>query len=69
VLGWPARYLFERPMIARVVGRVAVLRARGLDFEQVARKMRRSMLRLRVMNRNGLDAIACGLNADRVDVF
>jgi hypothetical protein len=31
--------------------------------------MRRSMLRLRVMNRNGLDAIACGLNADRVDVF
>jgi hypothetical protein len=69
VLGWPARYLFDRPMIARVVGRVAVLRARGLDFDQVARKMRRSMLRLRIMNRNGLDAIAVGLNADRVEVF
>ncbi|MBO0715752.1 MAG: hypothetical protein J2P55_00245 [Rhizobiales bacterium] len=66
---WPARYLRDRPVTARAVGRVAVLRARGLDFDQIARRMRRSTLRLRAVNRSGLDAIALGLNRDRVPVF
>jgi hypothetical protein len=66
---WPARYLRERPITARAIGRVAVLRARGLEFDQVARRMRRSIPRLRVVNRSGLDAIALGLNRDRIAVF
>jgi hypothetical protein len=68
-LSWQARYLIDRPIIARSVGRIALLRARGLDFDQVARRMRRSIPRLKTINRNGLDTIASGLNHDQIKVF
>jgi hypothetical protein len=68
-LGWPLRYLSERPIVARVVGRVALLRARNMEFDAISRRMRRSIYKLRIINRNGLDAIASGLNCDAASVF
>jgi len=68
-LSWPMRYLRNRPFVSRTVGRVAVLRARGLEFDQVAKRMRRSIERLRIVNRAGLDVVARGLNRDRAAVF
>jgi hypothetical protein len=66
---WPARYLRGRPLVMRVVGRMALLRARDLDIDAIAKRMRRSAHRLRIVNRIGLDAIASGLRLDRVAIF
>ena len=66
---WPARYLAARPMIMRVVHRVAAGRARGLEMEAIAHRMKRRAAAVRTMNRAGLDLIADGLRRDGVAVF
>ena len=68
-LGWPARYLCHRPLVLRVVGRVAMLRSRGLDMDAISRRLRRSERRLRIVNRDGLDVIANGLRREREAIF
>jgi hypothetical protein len=66
---WPARYLAGRPLIMRSVHQVAAGRARGIEMEAIARRMRRSASTVRTMNRAGLDLIADGLRRDGVAVF
>lgn len=69
VIGWPARYLRARPIIMRVVQRVAAYRSRDLDNEAIARRMDMTAHQLRRRNQDGLDVIAMGLRRDRVAVF
>ena len=66
---WPARYLAARPLIMRVVHRVAAGRARGQEMEAIASRMKRRAATVRTMNRAGLDLIAYGLRHDDVAVF
>jgi hypothetical protein len=66
---WPARYLAARPLIMRVVHRVAAGRARGQEMDVMAQRMRCPPARLRTINRAGLDLIADGLRRDGVAVF
>ena len=66
---WPGRYLTARPMIMRVVHRVAAGRARGLELEAIAYRMKRRAAAVRTMNRAGLDVIADGLRHNGVAVF
>jgi len=66
---WPARYLGGRPLICRLVQRVAMLRAREYDLDRIARKLRAGSAQVRRRNRDGLDAIAAGLRRDGVPVF
>jgi hypothetical protein len=66
---WPARYLAVRPLIMRSVHQVAAGRARGIEMEAIARRMRRRASTVRTMNRAGLDLIADGLRRDGVAVF
>jgi hypothetical protein len=47
---WPARYLAGRPLFMRVVHRVAASRARGVEMEAIARRMRRRASTVRAMN-------------------
>ena len=68
-IAWPARYLGNRPMAAIVVQRVAVLRARDLDLDEIARRLKRVPVLLRLVNRSGLDQIASGLRRDAIAVF
>jgi hypothetical protein len=68
-LVWPAHYLQSRPLIMRMVGSVAVMRARGLESDLIARKLKRRPVAVRSMNRTGLDLIAAGLRRDQVPVF
>jgi hypothetical protein len=68
-IAWPARYLRRRPIVMRVVQRVAVLRAREIETEMIARRLRQSPVRMRRINRLGLDVIALGLRCDGVAVF
>jgi hypothetical protein len=63
---WPARYLAVRPLIMRAVHQVAAGRARGIEMEAIARRMRRRASTVRTMNRAGL---ADGLRRDGVAVF
>ena len=66
---WPARYLGVRPLVMRVVHQVAAGRARGVEMETIARRLRRKAATVRAMNRAGLDLIADGLRLDGVAVF
>ncbi len=67
---WPAHYLGSRPIICRIVQRVAVYRAvRGFDLDMLSRKMRKPADAVRRANRNGLDAIADGLRREKIMVF
>ena len=66
---WPARYLAARPLIMRAVHQVAAGRARGLEMEAIARRMKRRAATVRTMNRAGLDLIADGLRRNGVAVF
>jgi hypothetical protein len=68
-LVWPARYLRTRPIVMRVVQCVACWRARGVETEHIARRLRQGAARVRAMNRNRLDLIAHGLRRDGVGVF
>ncbi len=68
-LVWPGQYLHERPLILRIVQRVAMLRARGLDLSLIARRLKEPATYVRHCNRDGLDEIALGLNRDRQPVF
>jgi hypothetical protein len=69
VIVWPGRYLGTRPMTAHIVQRVAAYRARGVDNEVLARKLKHSPAFIRRCNRCGLDAIASGLRRDQEAVF
>ncbi len=40
-LVWPGRYLATRPFILRVVQKVALMRSRGLDIAQAARRLKK----------------------------
>jgi hypothetical protein len=66
---WPARYLTSRPLIMRVVHRVAAGRARGQELEAIAYRMKRRAAAVRTMNRAGLDLIAAGLRRQGTAVF
>ncbi len=66
---WPGRYLASRPFVLRVVQKVALMRSRGLDIAQAARRLKKRAYSVRRMNRDGLDEIAAGLRRDRVPVF
>lgn len=68
-IAWPARYLARRPRVMRVVQRVAVHRARGIDSDVIAHKLHMHVARLRRINRTGLDEIAAGLRANNVVMF
>jgi hypothetical protein len=73
-ISWPAHYLHDRPILARLVQEVAMGRARGLSIERIARglrpkRTRRSPTFVRACNRAGLDLIAAGLRRDDVAVF
>jgi hypothetical protein len=54
---------------ARLVQRVAQLRARDLDIEVISRRLRMNLRIMRNINRNCLDLIARGLRRDHVQVF
>jgi hypothetical protein len=69
VIGWPARYLHEKPRIARLVQRAAYFRARDLSLDIIARRLRRSPAMLRRDNQVALDSIASGLRCDGEPVF
>jgi hypothetical protein len=66
---WPARYLANRPLVMRVVHRVAAGRARGQETDLIAQRVRCPPARLRTINRAGLDLIAHGLRRDGAVVF
>lgn len=67
---WPARYLGHRPVVSRIVLRLASYRAlRGNDLDYLARKLKQPADFLRRLNRNGLDEIALGLHRHREPVF
>ncbi len=66
---WPGHYLATRPFVLRVVQKVALMRSRGLDIAQAARRLKKRAYSVRRMNRDGLDEIALGLRRDRVPVF
>ncbi len=68
-IAWPGQYLRDRPLILRIVQRVAMLRARGRDLSQIARRMKQPATYVRRCNRDGLDAIAVGLRRNRLPVF
>jgi hypothetical protein len=69
-IAWPARYLGQRPIIARTVQRVAVYRAvRGYELDMIARKLHAPAPVIRHRNRDGLDTIAAGLRQDQEAVF
>lgn len=68
-IGWPAHYLWQRPVIMRIVQVVALLRSREREMDQIARRLKRSPVAVRRVNRIGLDLIAAGLRLDCVPVF
>jgi hypothetical protein len=68
-LVWPGRYLHGRPIMMRVVGSVAMMRARGIEGEHIAKRLHKRAEKVRAMNRDGLDAIAAALRRDGVAVF
>jgi hypothetical protein len=66
---WPGHYLASRPLILRMVQSVALWRARGLELDRIARRLKKPAATVRRQNRDGLDAIAAGLHRDWVAVF
>ena len=68
-LSWPARYLNQRPLVMRLVQQVAWSRARGIETDKIAYRLRKPAVTVRRINRAGLDAIAAGLRRDDVAVF
>lgn len=69
VLMWPAKYLTQTVYTARIVQAVAFMRAKDYDSEKIARKLRLGLRHLRIINREGLDLIACGLRKNSEPVF
>jgi hypothetical protein len=68
-IGWPARYLRDRPQLSMLVQTVARLRALDWPLENIARKMKHGPAHVRRCNRAGLDIIAVGLRRDAAPVF
>ena len=68
-IGWPAHYLRSRPLILRIVQRVAVLKSRDSELDSIARRLRKNPYYVRRINRLGLDIIALGLHSDGLAVF
>jgi hypothetical protein len=68
-IGWPAHYLWQRPIIMRIVQVVALLRSREREMDQIAKRLRRGPVAVRRVNRLGLDLIAAGLRLDCVPIF
>src|SRR5579885_600753 len=68
-IAWPGRYLAHRPLMMRIVHRVAIMRSRDVELEVIATRLGRSPIQVRRINRTGLDVIADGLRRDRAPVF
>lgn len=65
---WPARYVPDE-RVRKTVQRVAMLRSRELNLEQISRRLKRPAKGIRNENRKGLDQIAAGLRRDAIAVF
>jgi hypothetical protein len=68
-ISWPATYLRHDQRVLRAVQACSLCRARGLDLDRAAHRLRIAPHILRARYLRGLDHIAAGLTRDNVAVF
>jgi len=68
-IGWPGRYLLDRPQLIRVVQAVTFGRARYREMEWAAERLELPGRLVRRWHRDGLDLIAAGLRRENARIF